>query len=119
MALDAVRPRPAAFGHVVGAEEPVEQREMDGEVDIECLALLAVVPVVEAGRGNVWLHRLQVPAHIGVDEGRIEIDDQQVDLDRQRLKPNVNMGMAVTPRSTITSRKCMRAPAIQSMDLAE
>ena len=65
MASDAVAGGPAAvFGHVVGAEEFVEEGEMDGEVHIDGLLLDAVVPVVEARGDEQLFEEAELPAEV-------------------------------------------------------
>ena len=74
------------LGHVIGAEHPVIQREMNGEIDVDRGAFVPVVPMVKAWCHQEPLHGFQVPADIGMHEGRVEINDQNIGLYRRGIE---------------------------------
>ena len=84
---DAVRGRPAALGQVVRAEQPVEHRQVDGEVLVHRLRLRRVVPVVELRRGQQPAQRPELEPHVGVDEGRLDADERHVGEQRPLREP--------------------------------
>jgi hypothetical protein len=102
---------------VEGAEHPVEQGEVDREILVDRFRLEAVMPVMEARRGDEMAEPVEIAPHIGVEERGIDVDDADIDLQRHRRKPNVIIGIAVSPRSSAISTKCIREPASQSIAL--
>jgi len=67
----AVALRPVV-GLVRGAEQQVPQRQEAGEVLVEALFVRSVVPVVVLRRGDHPAQVREAPAHVGVDENRVE-----------------------------------------------
>src|SRR5262245_42167412 len=67
-----VRARPAPVGEIGGAEQSVDDRQMNGEVLVDRLGLHRVVPVMEARRDDESLDRAETEPHVGVDEHRVE-----------------------------------------------
>src|SRR4030095_8080566 len=58
VAADPVGVRPAAVREVAGAEQPIDHRQVDGEVGVHGLGRVGVVPVVEGRRHPQPLDRL-------------------------------------------------------------
>ncbi len=82
MALHAIAAGPFAVRQVMGAEQPIEEREVDREVHIHGLVLEAMMPVVEARADQDLLEEAEAGADIGVNERRIDVDQQRIGLDR-------------------------------------
>ncbi len=69
-----------------GAEQLVDPREVDREVHIEGLAFQPVVPVMEARRGDPVAQPVEVPADIGVQQRRPDIDEADIGLHHRGAK---------------------------------
>ena len=81
MAADAVAGGPAAvFGHVVGAEDLVEEGEVDGEIHVDGLLFDAVMPMMEAWRDEQLFEEAELPAEIRVYKGGVEVNDEDVGI---------------------------------------
>src|SRR4051794_21535893 len=78
MSRDAIAARPFVFRQMMRAEQSIEQREMDGEVHIHRFLLNPVMPMVKTRRDQQRLDRAQLPAHVGMDERGINVDQQDV-----------------------------------------
>ena len=72
--LNLLVSRPLVRREVKRSKDPVEQREMDGEVHIDRFFLDPVMPVVESRRHDVLAEVVEIPAHIGVDERGMDVD---------------------------------------------
>ena len=79
-----------------------------------------VMPVVERRRRHEASQRPERPAYVRVNEGRLRRDEEHVDHQRcSREKPSTKIGTYVRPRVRITSTKCSRDPASQSISSTE
>lgn len=83
MTFDSVTGRPHIFRQVIGTEESIEQREVDGEIDVDGFLVGPVVPVVKLRRDEQLVDERQSPANIGVNQGGADVGQQDVDLDGQ------------------------------------
>ena len=63
---------------MVGAEQSIEERKMDGEVDVHRFLVRGVMPVVIAHRHEVSLQPVRIRAEIGVAERGVEGDEHEV-----------------------------------------
>src|SRR5690606_26897523 len=70
---DAVIFGPTVFGKMEGPEDLVEPWEMNGEIDVERLALQPVVPMVETRGRNPMAKAIEISADIGVEQRRPDI----------------------------------------------
>ena len=68
MVFDSVADWPFLTRHVVCAKQSVEDREVDGVVDVDRFFLDAVVPVVESRRAQNVLHESEMESHVRMHE---------------------------------------------------
>src|SRR5688500_7525610 len=61
----SIIPWPAARRQMVGAEQPVEQREVDREILVDRFGFEAVVPVVKARSRDEAPDPVEIPADVG------------------------------------------------------
>src|SRR5262249_59498956 len=73
----AVGVRPLVLGKVVGAEDPVDPRKVDGEVLVDGLFLRRVVPVMEPRQDQERLQPLDGRAAIAVRPRGAEGNEKQ------------------------------------------
>src|SRR6202451_3550403 len=81
-AAQAVIVRPP-LGEKISAEDNVPDRQMDGEVLVDRLALGAMAPMMETERRQDALQGAQFPAHVRVNERRLNHNDQYVGGNRR------------------------------------
>src|SRR3546814_4278192 len=75
---DAVMFGPAVLRQVEGAEDLVEEGEVDREIDVESLAFEPVVPVVEAWGREPVAEPVETAPDIGVEQRRPDIDEADI-----------------------------------------
>lgn len=81
MAVDAVSLWPAILRQVMGAENPIQPREVNGKIHINGFLFDAVMPVMKARCDEPAIKPLEFPSDVGMSEGGHEIDDQDVGID--------------------------------------
>ena len=86
MSANYIACRPDPFRQMQRAEQFVEQREVDREININRLTFDAVMPMMKSWRHKEAAHPVKVPMQVGVNEGRMHIQKQQVRLQRALLK---------------------------------
>ena len=84
LAADPVGLRPPRGRQVGGAEQPVDHRQVDREVAVDGDPVQRVMPVMEARRHHEPFERAQAEPHVGVDEDRVERDEDEVGVERRR-----------------------------------
>src|SRR5206468_13018708 len=67
---NSVAARPGVFRQVIGPKQSVEQRKMNGKININRRRFDSVVPMVKARAHKDFFEQSQAPAHIGMDERR-------------------------------------------------
>src|ERR1043165_14021 len=82
MSWQAVSRWPAVFRQVISAEQAVEEREMNGEVDVDGFLLDPMMPVVKTWGDEEPFKPGKAPAKVRVNESGIEINDEDVGVHR-------------------------------------
>src|SRR5882724_7721573 len=65
---NSVAARPGVFRQIIGPKQTVEQRKMNGKININRSRFDSVVPMVKARAHQDFFEQSQAPAHIGVHE---------------------------------------------------
>ena len=81
MSLDAVAFRPAILRQVMGAENPVQPRKVNGEIHINGFLFDAMMPVMKTGSDEPAIQPLELPADVGMGKRGHEIDNEDVNID--------------------------------------
>ena len=74
----AVAFRPGVFRKIVGSEQPIDEREMDGEVDIHRLLVRRMMPVVIAHGHEIRLQPDRPRSKVGVAERRVKGHEDEI-----------------------------------------
>jgi len=74
---------PLVTGQVVGAEEPVDQREVDREVLVVERGIIAVVPVVILRRDQQVFEKPKRDAGVGMDADRLQGNDRHIGVEHR------------------------------------
>lgn len=69
---------------MIGAEQTVEQRQVDGEILVHRDCLYPMVPVVEARRGDHLAQTVEVTLEVRVEQRGVDIDEADIGLHHQR-----------------------------------
>src|SRR3546814_15720538 len=77
---------PAVLRQVEGAEDLVEEGEVDREIDVESLAFEPVVPVVEAWGREPVAEPVETAPDIGVEQRRPDLDEVDQGLNHRRCE---------------------------------
>lgn len=86
MAADAVAGWPDSSWEIQRAKQLVEQGEVDREIDVNRFALDAVMPMMKTRSYEETAQPIEVPFQVGMNEGRMHVEKQQVRLQRTLLK---------------------------------
>src|SRR5690349_4236450 len=78
MVLDSVALRPAVGGKEMSSKEPIEKRKMNSEIHVDGFLFDPMMPMVEARSDKQVFDEWKSPAQICVDEGRIEVNQEDV-----------------------------------------
>ena len=81
-ANQAVALGPGVFRKILGPEQPIDEREVDGEVDVHRVLVRRVMPVVIAHGHEIRLHPDRPRPEVGVAERRVEGHEDQVTRQR-------------------------------------
>ena len=82
MPLYAISRWLSVFGQLIGAEQAVKEREMNGEVNIDGFLLNPMMPVMKTRGDKKLFEPGKAPVKVRVNESGVQVNDENVGVNR-------------------------------------
>src|SRR5947209_8931260 len=78
MPLQTISRWPSVHGKMIGAEQPVKEREMDGEIDVNGFLIDGMMPVMKTRRDEKLFKFGKAPVKVRVNESGVQVNNEDI-----------------------------------------